>query len=177
MYKPKIRHQTQLPPPPPPPGFLPQAVQQLVNRLIGAGGPQNEQLAQDLICAEGEAAIAAARRQRLKDDARINRLNAEAALRRREHQEAAYYRLREAMKGKKIDSTWTAYATNIVRDYLDSANVLHPRFRVEEIDGAIDDYVNTRKIFWCSKRTTGAIVAPKKLRIELRTFGDSNTPN
>lgn len=80
-------------------------------------------------------------RDRLRAEAEIQQLQAEAASRRLQHEETAYYALREAMIGKRLDATWRAYAANVVRDYLDRSHVSDHRIRVEVMDSAIQRYI------------------------------------
>nr|UDL14006.1 MAG: hypothetical protein [Xiangshan tombus-like virus] len=112
----------------------------IIQRLFGMGGADRE-LAERIARAEGEALLLTQQRTAAEERARIERLQAEAAQRRRELTENAYFKLREAMIGKRLDNTWQAYASNIIRDYLDTNNELNPRNRVEVIEGAIKLYV------------------------------------
>jgi hypothetical protein len=87
------------------------------------------------------ARLARAVRMRLEEEAVTARLNAEAAQRTRQLENLAYYSLREQMIGKKLDSTWMAYASNSVRDYLEKQNVFDPKTRVDVIESAIQRYI------------------------------------
>ena len=45
------------------------------------------------------------------------------------------------MIGKKLDSTWKAYATNSIRDYLERHAIIDNRVRLKIIDQAITRYI------------------------------------
>ena len=115
----------------------------LIQRLLGLNSAPDAELAAQLIRAEAAAALTAQQRIQLEEQAAVEKVNAEAALRKRELLDNAYYKLREALIGKKLDNTWQAYANNIIRDYLDSIHELTPRVRVEVIEGAIRQYIDS----------------------------------
>ena len=112
----------------------------MARNLFGLGGPDNAQLARDLLIAEARAALAAQNAAQAENDARHERLQAEATQRKQKIRNNEYWKLRETMFGKINAVAWEAYAATILRDYLDSHNVLDPKERVETMEQAIKDY-------------------------------------
>lgn len=59
----------------------------------------------------------------------------------REHEEGSFYTLCERMVGKRMDSTWKSYATNVISDYLDRNTIVHPKMRYDIISRVLVRYL------------------------------------
>lgn len=99
--------------------------------------PDAEQVAQE----ERRANAALAIQRRMEAQEAIRVMEAQNHVRRNAMELNAYYTLREQMSGKQLDKTWKAYATNILRDYLDRQAVADPQLRVEIIEQSLIRYL------------------------------------
>ena len=85
---------------------------------MGLGGADNEALANDRIVAEARAALALLNALQAENEARNERLVAEASQSRAQIQENAFWKLHESMIGKRPKTSWEAYVATVLRDYL-----------------------------------------------------------
>ncbi|ANG56338.1 hypothetical protein [Diaphorina citri associated C virus] len=118
----------------------------VVGNLLGFGAPPPEP--------EGEIdeqQVAQIQRQQQHAEARLAVMRAQLAMqeaaealqaRRIEHEQQAFYHLCESMIGKQLDKTWKAYATTIIRDYLDRNAVQNPQTRLEIIEACLTRFIH-----------------------------------